>query len=336
MAHLPGGNIQRIAAAQPSDGAGKPSGAGLIAFALDVHGRIWETRQAKPGAAWGEWRGVGSGNQPMVALDIAAAGQNDGKLALAALDESGMVWLISQSGPNNEWGDWAGPGFGGQIDSFQSIAAAEQGGPRGIEIWATDLGGNIWTLYQQIQGGRWSDWEGPGFAEQKVPMVRVAAAPHEDLSVVLIGLDTNETVAVMGQDGPGGHWSNPWYDPAQGGQPSKYFHIAAARQGGHFGTQLWSLDEHGQLWTCYQFNVRREWTLWDGPGFKDQPGAFLHIAAAGLADGPMTLLAVDRDGNLMSIRQSAPASYDWGPWIKTAGPPTVALSAVDAPIPLAT
>jgi hypothetical protein len=59
------------------------------------------------------------------------------------LDESGLLWGISQSWPGGDWGGWEGPSFAGQPGPFLEIAASEQGGSRGGEIWGVGADGQI-------------------------------------------------------------------------------------------------------------------------------------------------------------------------------------------------
>jgi YVTN family beta-propeller protein len=301
-----------LAAAQQSGNRG------IELWAISA-GHIWTLYQTTPGGAWSHWEGPGFKNQPAPMTSVAAAGQNNGRVELFTLDQSGRVWGISQQSPGGDWGPWSGPNFGNQPQPFLQIAAAEQGGNRGVELWATNAEGQIWTLYQKTPGGPWSNWEGPGFKGQPVPMIRMAAAGENTGSVQLFTLDSSGNVWGIRQQSPGGDWG-PWSGPRLANQPVTFVQISAAQQSGNRGVELWATEANGQIWTLYQITPGGPWSSWEGPGFKHQPVPFVDNCAAGQNTGNVMLVALQAGSIFWGISQGSPGG-DWGPWAKLPPPP---------------
>jgi hypothetical protein len=193
-----------------------------------------------------------------------------------------------------------------------TIAASQQGGSRGVELWATPSSGQISTLYQLTSGGRWSNWEGPGFKGQPVPMQRVAAAQQNNGNVMLFALNGQGSVYAVGQGSPGGDWGS-WSGPSLGGQPGPFVSIAASAQGGSRGVELWAVGADGQIWTLYQLTAGGAWSHWEGPGFKGQPVPMRQMAAGLQNNGNVMLFTLDDNGFVRAISQQSPGG-DWGPW----------------------
>src|SRR5258708_39908332 len=73
------------------------------------------------------------------------------------------------------------------------LAAAQQGGDRGAQLWGLQVDGAMNTIYQTSPGGSWSewlgsDWAGPGFPKQTYEL---AAAQEINGCVQFWGLDGN-------------------------------------------------------------------------------------------------------------------------------------------------
>jgi len=298
---------------------------GVELWTTDLSGQIWTLYQTTPGGAWSGWEGPGFKGQPVPAWQVAAADQNTGDLMLFTLDMEGSVWCIPQQSAGGNWGAWSGPSLNGQPCPFFQIAASQQNGNRGVELWGIDAEGQIWTLYQTTPGGAWSHWEGPGFKGQSVPMTRVAAAGQNTGSVMLFALDTNGSVWSIGQVSPGGNWG-AWSGPNLADQPKPFHQISAAQQSGNRGVELWATDESGEIWTLYQTTPGGAWSKWEGPGFKGQTVPISRTAAAGQNNGDVELFALEFGGlALWSIAQSS-AGGNWGAWIELPTPPAEQMS----------
>ena len=292
---------------------------GIEFWSAGTSGQVWTLYQRSPGADWSDWEGPGFKGQPVPLRRLAAALQNNGNVLLAGIDGSGSIWSCGQGSAGGDWGGWSGPGLGGQPQPFRQLAASQQGGDRGIELWACGADGQIWTLYQVTAGGAWSGWEGPGFKGQPAPMFKLAAAQQNNGNVMLWTLDSAGRLWGIGQQSPGGDWGG-WQGPSFAGQPEPFVEIAASEQGGSRGIEIWALGASGQIWTLYQLTAGGAWSSWEGPGFKGQPVPMRRIAAALQNTGNVLLWGVDDSDRLWMIGQGSPGG-DWGGWVQSSMPP---------------
>jgi hypothetical protein len=96
-------------AGQPSEftalAACTESKGGARLFALDPAGKVWSLAQAGPGGAWGAWTGPLFDDQPEPFASLAAAGQNDGRLALVGAGAGGSLWTVGEDGSGG-WHIW--------------------------------------------------------------------------------------------------------------------------------------------------------------------------------------------------------------------------------------
>lgn len=179
---------------------------GIEFWACGADGQIWTLYQLTAGGPWSSWEGPGFKGQPTPMFKLAAAQQNNGNVMFCGLDANGHLWCISQEWAGGDWAAWQGPGVGGQPEAFVDIAASEQNGARGVEIWAIGKSGQIWTLYQLTAGGPWSQWEGAGFKGQSVTMRKIAAALQNTGNVLVWGVDNTDQLWRIEQGSPGGDW----------------------------------------------------------------------------------------------------------------------------------
>jgi hypothetical protein len=292
-------------------------GLGAMLWGIDTTGAIWTANQRTPGGTWSSWSGPRINGQSFVAKQLAAAGQNNGVLQLWALDQNGMLWASAQQGPGGGFAAWSGPNFNSQPGALQYIAAAEQGGSRGVELWAVDAGGSIWTIYQLTAGGPWSRWEGPGFKGQPSPAKQAVAAGQNNGNVYVWEMDHSGALSGISQQWPGGDWG-PWTGANIGGQPGPFGQIAASQQGGNRGVEIWGIDGSGQIWTLYQLTAGGPWSRWEGPGFKNQPVPMAQLAASQQSNGCAQLFTLDAQNQIWTITQGSPGG-DWGPWLPASG-----------------
>jgi hypothetical protein len=291
---------------------------GVQLWAIDQDRQIWTLYQTSPGGDFSGWEGPGFMGQPVPAKQLAAAGQNTGNLMLFLLDLDGTVWSLPQTSPGGGWGNWTGPGLAGQPTPFTQIAAVQQGGNRGIELWGIAGDGQIWTLYQATPGGTWSKWEGPGFKGQPVAMTRVAAAGQSNGTVALFSLDAAGSVWEIAEMSPGGNWGG-WSGPNFESQSLPFVEIAAAQLSGGLGVQLWATDAAGLISTIYQQAPGGAWTAWKVPGFCDQSVPMSVMAAAGQNNGDLMLFSIEVGGGLWGIGETDPNQV-WGSWVELPSP----------------
>ena len=164
------------------------------------------TFQETPGGKWSPWMPapwVAGG--PTAVLQVAAAQQNDGRVQLWALDQQEQIWSIWQTSPGGGWTAWVGPNWGGS-QKLQTLAASQQGGTRGAQLWVTDQNDQLFSTYQETPGGGWALWLGPNWAGAP-PFIQMAAAQQNNGCVQVWGIDQNASVKTITQTSPGGGWS---------------------------------------------------------------------------------------------------------------------------------
>jgi hypothetical protein len=130
------------------------------------------------------------------------------------------------------------------------IAATQQGGSRGAQVFGMTNGNALFTTYQQTPGGSWSAWFAPDWPNGPTSCLQIAACQQNDGRCQLFATDEDEQLWTIFQTSPGGDWS-AWSGPTWNGAP-EFTTLAASQQGGARGALLWGIDEQNVLWTCFQ------------------------------------------------------------------------------------
>ena len=180
---------------------GGPRGAQF--WGTTVQGKLTSTFQETPGGGWSAWN---SFLNPPALIDLAAAQQNDGRVQLWGLDQREQLWSVWQTSPGGGWTAWSGPNWGGS-QTLKTLAASQQGGPRGAQLWATDQNNQVWSTYQETAGGGWALWIGPNWAGAP-PFLQMAAAQQNNGCVQVWGIDASLSLKSITQNSPGGGWGN--------------------------------------------------------------------------------------------------------------------------------
>lgn len=181
---------------------------GAQLWGVTMRDGLVSTYQETPGGNWSAWMAapwVAGG--PKTVLEIAAAQQNNGNVQLWALDQQLQIWSIRQTQPGGSWTGWSGPNWGGS-QALKALAATQQGGTRGAQLWVTDQNYQLWSTYQETAGGVWTLWNGPGWANAPGPFIQMAAALQNNGCVQLWGIDQNLAVKSIRQTSPGGGWGS--------------------------------------------------------------------------------------------------------------------------------
>ncbi|HWS53304.1 MAG TPA: hypothetical protein VN228_04235 [Pyrinomonadaceae bacterium] len=198
--------------------------------------------------------------------------------------------------------------------SFVQIAASQQGGSRGAQLWGLTLNGQMRTIYQETPGGSWSGWLGPDWNgnPQPAPFVDSAAAQQNNGNVQLWALDSKLGLWTTGQTSPGGNWT-AWSGPGWNSAP-RLDNIGASQQGGSRGAQLWgSNHDAGGLATTFQETPGGSWSGW---GQWPDMGSVIDVSAAQQNDGRVQLWVIDDQSQLWSCWQTSPG----GGWTGWSGP----------------
>jgi phospholipase C len=294
-----------IAAAQQ----GGSRGAQL--WAVDTSGQLQSTYQETPGGPWSAWSGVWNGSSPQDLISLAAAQQNDGTVRLWVLDQHNQLYSNAQTSPGGDWAGWSGAGWSNP-PSLRMIAASQQGGPRGAQLWGIDTSGQLRSTYQETPGGPWSAWSGVWNGSSPQDLISLAAAQQNDGTVRLWVLDQHNQLYSNAQTSPGGDWAG-WSGAGWSNPPSLRM-IAASQQGGPRGAQLWGIDTSGQLRSTYQETPGGPWSAWSGIWKGTSPSNLAAVAAAQQNDGTVRIWVLDGHDVLYSAAQLAPGG-DWTDWL---------------------
>lgn len=290
---------------------GGPRGAQL--WGADFKGTLNTIYQVSPGGGWSQWMGPTWNAQPgnpSQVYEIAAAQQNDGRVELWALDMTLQLWTTGQTSPGGDWGAWSGANWNNAPQGMKRIAASQQGGSRGAQLWGITEDYSLVTCYQLTPGGDWSGWEGWAATPENSEWIEITAAQQNDGRVQLWAIDTKRQLWSCWQTSPGGNWT-AWSGPNWDGAPT-LSNIAACQQGGPRGAQLWGITEDYTLISDYQVSPGGNWSGWSNSSFFNVPPVY-ELTAAQQNNGCVQLWAITTNQVLTSISQTSPGG-DWGGW----------------------
>jgi hypothetical protein len=275
------------------------------------NGNLYTTYEERPGGPWHSWVGkdwAGGGNPPQV-YEIAAAQQNNGCVQFWALDMKLQLWSTGQTSPGGNWTPWSGPNWNKAQAGLKRIAASQQGGSRGAQLWAITDDFLFITCYQLTPGGKWSDWQQLATPDN-LQFIEITAAQQNGGICQLWALDNHRQLWSSFQTSPGGNWSG-WSAPNWDGAP-RLTKIAASEQGGSRGQQLWGITEDYILVSDYQVSVGGGWSGWSKGSWLNAPPVH-EVTAAMQNNFCVQLWAITLDQQLISISQVAPGG-NWGQW----------------------
>jgi hypothetical protein len=192
---------------------------------------------------------------------------------------------------------------------LSQIAASQQGGTRGAQVWGVTQDYTLITNFQVTPGGTWSGWSPMGSGPVQAGVLQAAAAQQNNGCVQLWVTDTQEQLWTIGQTSPGGDWDG-WSGPNWNGAP-KLQQLAACQQGGSRGAQFWAFDGKDRLSSCYQETPGGNWSGWITDW--DHRIGIIDIAAAQQNDGRVQVWVLDQKMTLWSQWQTSPGG-DWTPW----------------------
>jgi hypothetical protein len=285
---------------------------GAQLWGVQYNGTLDTIYQVTPGGGWSQWLGpswAGSGNPPQV-YELAAAEQNNGCVQFWALDLKLQLWSTGQSSPGGNWTAWSGPNWNKAATGMKRIAASQQGGPRGAQLWGIAADYSLVTCYQITAGGAWSGWQPWPATPQNSQFVEIAAAQQNDGRVQLWALDTKRQLWSCWQTSPGGNWTG-WSGPNWNSAPL-LSNIAVCQQGGTRGAQLWAITEDYTLISDFQVTAGGNWSGWSTGSWLNAQPCF-EVTAAQQNNGCVQLWIITLNQVLMSVSQTSPGG-NWGAW----------------------
>ncbi|WP_426043982.1 alkaline phosphatase family protein [Caulobacter sp. DWR3-1-2] len=283
---------------------------GAQLWGIDTSGQLRSTFQISAGGPWSGWSEVWNGLSPGQLRSLAAAQQNDGKVRLWAVDVGNVLYSNAQTAPGGNWTGWS-PGGWSNPPPLRLIAASQQGGPRGAQLWGVDTSGQLRSTYQETPGGSWSAWSGVWNGASPASLVSLAATQQNDGKVRLWVVDANHLLYSNAQASPGGNWTG--WSPGGWSNPPPLRTVAASQQGGARGAQLWGIDTSGQLRSTFQETPGGSWSAWSGVWNGASPPNLVSVAAAQQNDGKVRIWVVDANNVTYSNAQTSPGG-NWTGW----------------------
>ena len=196
---------------------------------------------------------------------------------------------------------------------LNQIAASQQGGQRGAQVWGVTQDYTLITNFQETPGGTWSGWSPMGSGPVQAGVVQAAAAQQNNGCVQLWVTDNEQQLWSIWQTSPGGDWAG-WSGPNWNGAQVGFMQLAACQQGGSRGAQFWATNLKDQLISCYQETPGGNWSGWIGEGWDHRLG-LLDVAAAQQNNGCVQVWALDQKMTLWSQWESP--GGDWSVWAAT-------------------
>jgi hypothetical protein len=190
--------MKRISASQQ----GGTRGAQLWGITQDYE--LVTCYQITAGGNWSGWQGWPATPNESQFIEITAAQQNDGRVQLWALDTYRQLWSCWQTSPGGNWTGWSGPNWDG-APRLSNIAACQQGGSRGAQLWGITENYTLITDYQVSPGGNWSGWSSDSFFGCG-PCYELTAAQQNNGCVQLWVVLLNQNLTSISQLSPGGNW----------------------------------------------------------------------------------------------------------------------------------
>jgi photosystem II stability/assembly factor-like uncharacterized protein len=132
----------------------------LEAFALGSDGALWHISQTATRGAWSGWTSLAS--PAGVNLAQPNVGQNaDGRLEVFAIGNFGTLWHIWQLAPAGGWSSWTSLGTPPAVAALGQPVVAQNADGR-LEVFASELNGSVWHLWQTAPSAGWSGWDNLG------------------------------------------------------------------------------------------------------------------------------------------------------------------------------
>lgn len=285
---------------------------GAQLWGVQMNGTLNTIYQVTPGGGWSQWLGPtwAGPNYPKQVYELGSAQQNNGCVQFFGLDVRLQLWTTGQSAPGGDWTPWLGPNWNNTPKGMTRVAACQQGGSRGAQLWGITEDKGLATCYQLTPGGNWSGWKTWRATPQNSQFIELAAAQQNDGRVQLWAIDTKLQLWSWYQNSPGGNWT-AWSAPKWDGAPALR-NIIACQQGGSRGAQLWGIKSDLTLISNFQITPGGNWSGWSSGSWEKAPPVY-ELAAAQQNNGCVMLWAVTTDQVLTAIGQTSPGG-DWGKW----------------------
>jgi hypothetical protein len=204
----PDGWLTKLAAAQR--GIREPN---AELWAITDDGTIVGAHQWLPEGRWAAgWYDWTPSPQSFQSIEITAARQYNGHLALWALDSNRQLWCMNERTPDsqspiNNWGPWEGPNWQ-NAPKLRNIAAVK--GHEGAIIWGQDEDYRL-TMNWQDGKGKWYGWSPLNWMGAP-HSYELTAAGQNNNCVQLWAISLQGKLTSIAQSAPACNWQTHWSD----------------------------------------------------------------------------------------------------------------------------
>jgi PASTA domain len=187
----------------------------------------------------------------------------------------------------------------GQFDREPVVAVSGDGR---LELFVFGRDGGLWHAWQ-AQWSNSSDWY--GWCDMGLPgSVRATAGVNADGTLVLAARNASSQLSYVSQTA----WSNGWSAwtalPSVPGGGEDAAGVAAGADG---LLQLFLVDSWGgHLYRMGQVSGGNGWSGWQDHGAPNAANLAGPVTAARSGDGRIEVFAIDTDGSVWNVRQTAP------------------------------
>ena len=143
------------------------------------------------------------------------------------------------------------------------IAASQQSGNRGAQLWAVTEDYQLITTYEAWPGSGWVAWSSPDWDGAPDQIIQVTACDQGDGCVQIFVLDYKQQIWTNTQTSPGGDWAG-WQGPNWNSIP-QLMQLCSSTQGGGVGAQIWGITAEDQLGSTWQSTPGGGWEGWFTP-----------------------------------------------------------------------
>ncbi|MGE3285816.1 MAG: hypothetical protein AB7J32_06890 [Pseudonocardia sp.] len=149
-------------------------------FVLDTAGTLWTLAQQPAAGAWGAWTMLGTPGTALAA--VAAAGNDDGRLQVFAIDTDGALHTRYQTA-TGAWSAWGVLAPAASSPTLRGVAAVRDGAGL-LTVAGLGVDDVVHVITQRVPDGGWGGWSAlPGVAAATV--VALGVGPHGPLVFTL-------------------------------------------------------------------------------------------------------------------------------------------------------
>ena len=175
-----------------------------------VGGHQW-TREARWFQGWYGWPKLPDAADAHC-IEVTAARQHNGHVALWALDSKLRLWCMTEHTPDSptppsNWGAWEGPAWHG-APKLRNIAAVR--GAEGAILWGVDEDYRMVHTWQNVQG-QWSGWSPPNWMGAP-HSYELTCSGQNNNCVQLWAISLKGTLSSIAQVAPSARWETGWSD----------------------------------------------------------------------------------------------------------------------------